>query len=239
MESTLKALVAILIKIADMDDANKAFKYMKKIVSERKNAWSLLVLESIFRYVYGHPIDLATVLTFSDHCEKSCAVRIERKRALGQARFSSQNQPKCFQCDHLYFKHILLKIAEDREYSQIIGFKHFINQPEIVFNTSVEVIDDPAGSPFKKRLIRSPSWRDPIKMNLNLGNFIRGLISYSLREFLLNRDRRKIKVCPYCNMFFEADDIRRKTRCYSKRCEKVYQRFKKRKQRQNDPVKYF
>jgi hypothetical protein len=238
MGSTLKVLVAILIKISNMDDADKACNYMKKIISERKSVYGQLALESIFKYVYGYPPDLATVLTFSDYCEKSCDVRIERKRSLGKARFSSKNQPKCFQCDHLYFKYILLKITADREYSQIIGFKHFINQPEIIFNTSVEIIDDPAGSPFKQRLFKSHSWSDPIKMNLNFGNFLRALISYSLREFLLDRDRRKIKVCPICHMFFEADDIRRKTRCYSKRCEKVYQRLKKRKQRENDPVKY-
>lgn len=207
MGSTLKVLVAILIKISNMDDADKAFKYIKKIISERKNALSQVALESIFSYVYGYPIALATVLTFSDYCKKSCAVRIERKRALGQVQFSSQKQPKCFQCDHLYFKYILSKIAEDKEYSQIFGFKHFINQSDIIFNTSVEVIDNPIGSTFKESLIRSPSWRDRIKMNLNFGNFLRAFTSQNLREFLINDNRMRIKICDHCGIFFVASKV--------------------------------
>jgi predicted RNA-binding Zn ribbon-like protein len=64
-------------------------------------------------------------------------------------------------------------------------------------------------------------------------------ITYSLIEFLLNYDRRKLKRCPYCNNFFIAKSINRKTRCYSKDCEKAYQRDKKRKQREKEPDIYY
>jgi hypothetical protein len=207
MWSALKVLVAILIKIAEMDNADEACNYMKQIISERKSVYGKLVLESIFKYVYGYPPDLSTVVTLSHHCEKSCGVRIERKRALGRARFSSQNQPKCFQCDHLYFKYILTKIFQNKEYSQIIGFKHFINQSEIVFKTSAEIINDPAGSPYKQRLIRAPIWHGPIRMNLDFGAFIRALISQNLREFLINDNRMKIKLCGHCGIFFVASKV--------------------------------
>jgi hypothetical protein len=64
-------------------------------------------------------------------------------------------------------------------------------------------------------------------------------IAYSLIEFLLNYDRRKLKHCPYCNNFFIAKSINRKTRCYEPNCEKAYQRDKKRKQRKKEPDIYY
>lgn len=63
-------------------------------------------------------------------------------------------------------------------------------------------------------------------------------IAYSLIEFLLNYDRRKLKKCPYCDIFFIAKSINRKTRCYEPDCEKAYQRDKKRKQREKEPEIY-
>jgi len=64
-------------------------------------------------------------------------------------------------------------------------------------------------------------------------------IAYSLIEFLLNYDRRKLKHCPYCNNFFIAKSINRKTRCYEPDCERAYQRNKKRKQREKEPDIYY
>jgi len=37
----------------------------------------------------------------------------------------------------------------------------------------------------------------------------------------------------------EAEDSKRKTRCYDEECEKAYNRDRKRKQREVDPVKYY
>lgn len=74
--------------------------------------------------------------------------------------------------------------------------------------------------------------------NIRFNYFLNSVVSYSLVEFLLNNDRRKIKLCPYCNNFFIAKNISRQ-RCYEEDCEKAFQREKKRKQRENDPVKYY
>jgi len=68
-------------------------------------------------------------------------------------------------------------------------------------------------------------------------DYLISVVSYSLIEFLKKNDYKKLKLCPFCNNFYIAEDIRRK-KCYSKECEKAYQRNKKRKQRENDPVKY-
>ena len=50
---------------------------------------------------------------------------------------------------------------------------------------------------------------------------------------------KSIKKCPFCDKFFIAKDIKRKTRCYSKDCDRAYQRKKKKKQREEDPVTYY
>jgi len=63
-------------------------------------------------------------------------------------------------------------------------------------------------------------------------------ISYSFTEFLINEDRRRLKKCPHCPHFFIAKHITR-VRCYSDDCRKAHEREKKRKQRVEDPVKYY
>lgn len=61
---------------------------------------------------------------------------------------------------------------------------------------------------------------------------------FSLLQFINNKfDRKRLKKCPYCDLFFIAKDNKR-TRCYSERCSKEYEKEKKRKQRSEDPVKY-
>jgi hypothetical protein len=75
----------------------------------------------------------------------------------------------------------------------------------------------------------------PLETRFN--DYLISVVSYSLVEFLRKNNFRKLKICPFCNNFFIAGNISR-TRCKEKECERAYQRNKKRKQRQNDPVKY-
>jgi hypothetical protein len=70
-------------------------------------------------------------------------------------------------------------------------------------------------------------------------DYLISVVGYSLVEFLRKNDYRKLKHCSYCNNFFIAKSINRNTRCYSKDCEKVYQRDKKRKQREKEPDIYY
>ena len=54
-----------------------------------------------------------------------------------------------------------------------------------------------------------------------------------------NEDKRKLKKCPFCEKYFIAVNIRRFTRCYSDDCERAYRRNQKRRQRGEDPVRYY
>jgi hypothetical protein len=71
-----------------------------------------------------------------------------------------------------------------------------------------------------------------------LNNLIFAIASYSLTEFLVANDRRKLKYCPYCERFFIAKDIKRKHSCYSNDCIRKWERDKKKDQRDKEPVKY-
>lgn len=62
---------------------------------------------------------------------------------------------------------------------------------------------------------------------------------FCLVEYIIDsKDNRfKIKKCPFCEKYFPAKNLKR-TRCYRPACEKAYQREKKQKQRDKNPVKY-
>jgi hypothetical protein len=65
----------------------------------------------------------------------------------------------------------------------------------------------------------------------------RMVIAYLFIEYLRVHGPYKFKKCPYCSEYFISKHSRRK-RCYSKECEKKYQRLKKRKQRELEPEIY-
>jgi hypothetical protein len=52
-----------------------------------------------------------------------------------------------------------------------------------------------------------------------------------------DKKMKKLGKCGICGHFYLKKNSRR-TRCYSPECEKTFQRFKKQKQREKDPVKY-
>ncbi|MBW1774443.1 MAG: hypothetical protein JRJ82_16365 [Deltaproteobacteria bacterium] len=87
---------------------------------------------------------------------------------------------------------------------------------------------------FNERILRKDEFGFRFAFQRLVKDF---MVGYSLSKFLLKNDRRKLKKCPYCDKFFIAKDIKRK-RCYSDDCRKTYEREKKRKQREEDPVTY-
>lgn len=67
-----------------------------------------------------------------------------------------------------------------------------------------------------------------------------GWLKYSCRsllDYLCEGNLKQLKRCPYCNKYFIAKDSKRK-RCYSESCAREYEKEKKQKQRNDDPVKY-
>ncbi len=154
---------------------------------------------------------------------------------------------KCYECFQLCFREFLFQITTGVEYPDIEDLNNILFWCSEIGATRTEpiIIESDVGFfkySLKKRKVYVLSFNDFV--NGPLGNsqqafndFFFALASYSLLEFLLTNDRRKIKLCTYCNNFFIAKDIKRK-RCYSECCAKEYEKEKKRKQRKDDPVKY-
>ena len=86
---------------------------------------------------------------------------------------------------------------------------------------------------FRNLVHRVSIYQDKVRFN----HFVKSIVGYSIWQFLSNNDRRKLKQCPYCEKFYIAKDIKRQ-RCYSKKCQREYERQKKQKQREDDPEKY-
>lgn len=75
-------------------------------------------------------------------------------------------------------------------------------------------------------------------VHLNLQDYYDVTIIFCFFKFFREENNHKyIKKCISCGDFFIAEDMRR-TKCYSSECMKKYEREKKRKQREDDPVKY-
>jgi len=67
--------------------------------------------------------------------------------------------------------------------------------------------------------------------------YLYNLACHSLMSFLSVKDnRRKIKQCPYCKKFFTAKNNKR-TYCYEKRCNTIYEKKRKRKWRHSESKK--
>jgi len=184
--------------------------------------------QAIFRYDNGCPEDI-----------RSCCYS-ERTRYLGVEQFTEPNRKKCYVCRQLFFKYLLEGIVEGKEYSEIAGGNLIIllNQSQHHFAPIVTINETSSKPPFKEELEIEAMFRS----SLNESDFLftlGGIIGKSLLEFLIQTDRRKLKRCPYCNNFFIAKSINRKTSCYESDCERSYQRDKKRKQRETEPDIYY
>ena len=178
-----------------------------------------------------------------------CDLRKVVTRCTGKDLCEESFLQKCYECHQLSFRDCLLQIVNGREYLEIRSFKDVMIWSEEISSSKTHLIidEEKEREPFRHTL-HSVKFLFPIFYEFAHGplgnsyhtfnNFIFSLASYSLTEFLIANDRCKIKFCPYCERFFIARDIKRKTCCYSDECHKEYERIKKQKQRETDPIKY-
>jgi hypothetical protein len=151
---------------------------------------------------------------------------------------------KCFECDQLAFVGMLDKLIEGRELDELPEFRFYLQARN---RAAVNIIDFDISKDdrFQKSLRRYVSFNtlqhfgkdDFDHVQYAFSSFLMIFVGYSLSEFLLNKDRRRLKKCPHCDRYFIANNIRRK-KCYSDDCNRIYQRLKKRKQREDEPDIY-
>lgn len=241
----LKPLIRYIVAFGEMDDPQLASDRLEK---EKKKSWDIkqkATIENAFEAVYGYR---------DGFCEIECPKRSERIRKIGvrlglrEARQAEKGKKilnrlglKCYECQQLYFTNILTEIAEEKEYSQIEGLRIFLGKRSEFFELEYGILPDSNLDFSPKQTTKDPlllieySHYGPHKFAFQ--NFWDGLIAFSLSEFLSTNDRRKLKICPYCHSFFTGHVNRQK--CESDDCRKTYERLKKQKQRDKDPVTYY
>jgi hypothetical protein len=180
----------------------------------------------------------------------------DRREVLGEQRFVGPDRLKCFECDQLIFENILNCIVEGQNDKDIPGLSFLMAELEV--RSPVYSMRTP-GPRYEMRP------EDALKKGtgpyyyfgitpMNRFHHAKGwfgehrgawgeillmqIVGYSLKEFLLHGNHRKLKRCPYCRQFFVAKDIK-KLYCYSPTCKTEYERRKKQKQREEDPVTYY
>ena len=145
---------------------------------------------------------------------------------------SSRDSPK-LKDTTVKLQRLLISIIEDQKIKASTDMQYFIN----AFDEHIEYkVTDGKLTKAKKREI-FPENVNVLKL-IDKPVWLR-MLSYSLISFLTksNQNTRKLKRCTFCHDFFIANDVR-KQRCKSDDCRKAYEREKKRKQRQEDPVRY-
>jgi hypothetical protein len=164
-----------------------------------------------------------------NYCEDECFWKY-RSKIFGKKLFSGPNRLKCYECGQLAFIHMLSDLVQGKEYDDMFDFVRLLNI--LPLHIGSRVVSASEGSPFQLKLIRDIVLEpDPVfglgkgrfgNCKFMLQDFLEKIISYSLTEFLINNDRRKLKRCPVCGSFFIAGNIR-KVHC-SKECAKIYKR---------------
>jgi hypothetical protein len=141
--------------------------------------------------------------------------------------FKSTNRLRCYECQQLYFCHLLDLIILDKEYGAIPGFINFLRSATDYFVQGVSFIDSVENLfaqditvelKFKSPLNDSSQWmkgrdeRFPYKSIFN--DIVRSLIAYSLGEYLTSNrlnnrgkpkkeiSRTKIGKCRKCGKYF-------------------------------------
>lgn len=136
----------------------------------------------------------------------------------------------CLECDHLHFTAILDDLSK--------GSYHLLSESEIVakyHKTTIEAAEF-CGGKHPLRISTSYSYD---KNDAAFPDYLEGMPCNLLVNLLSSGPYAKnIKHCPICKKFFFATDTKRKI-CYDDpSCYTKYERRKKQRQREIDPVKY-
>jgi hypothetical protein len=150
-----------------------------------------------------------------------------------------EDRCSCYSCEQKYFQKALSLVSKRYPLAEIPGFRRYLEtyrkwESSLLTSESEKIWNSPFQD-YNSGWISGPDPQFPNKHIFN--EFVRSFIAHSFVEFMEKEDIKAIKQCPYCNNFFIARDLK-KTRCYSKACDKAYSREKKRKQRKNNPAKY-
>ncbi len=169
------------------------------------------------------------------YCQEECFERFERRAWLGTELFMGKNRLRCFECDQLFFKKILTGITEGIEYSEIgpsecpaAGLPNALLNTYNEFSKSVSIVPNFSNLSFKETMKEGTFYNCHSLHQYEEasdGGFVKTLFTrvffysfaiYSLVEFLLHNDRRKLKLCDECTKFYISKTIRPSRFCSDK-----------------------
>lgn len=243
-------IVEFVISIAKDNDPQKANKRRKQEIKKTGILYAKQ-LKKAFEAVYGYQ---------NEYCPDECKEDYGGfYKIFTKSEFKNASRLKCYECRQLHFINILLEIIEGKNFSNmiydIIDEENYEIWKEYL-GDKLQIGDKiPKGFSLRNYLKEAYDYmRTKVVLNdngklekvefldsnglSNFNEFLVSIVGFSLAAFLMNKDRRKLKKCPFCNKFYIADDIRQK-KCKSDDCKKAYEREKKRKQREKDPVTYY
>ena len=249
IEILLETLGKFIVLFLKVDDLQSALK-LKNEVDETDNyfgvdwvkGWEWLpemALDAL--YLYRRDLHCFYAESFPiNHENWICSAN--SKYILKDIFLRNKIQIDCYECFRLRFRKILSEIIAGKSYNDINDlFKYFNSAYD---NIITKVVSTEKNKLKTIQYISSDLLFDedaeresPYEHMFNY--YISSLVGFSMAQFFINNDLRKLKYCPYCHRFYISKNINRKTSCYSKDCERSYQRDKKRIQREKEPEIYY
>jgi hypothetical protein len=237
-EYARKFLFETIISLSKIYNPGKAMKYIKEMVSEtgkRGFDWGNLS-EVAYYAVYGFKL-------LEERCgEKLCYLNfITMHSVLKQSGLNTDIQLKCNECNQLQFIVVLSSIARG-EYEKLNKFyrellDNRINSKETnwtyhhhnaqylrmylfpraydCFRPKLEVSDN--GDLSKSYILADVNLigsHYPVESRFN--SYLNSLLGFSLSEFIINNDLRKLKRCEECKHFYVSKTIRSSKFCSDK-----------------------
>ena len=195
---------------------------------------------------FRKPFDVAAEAIYGyrdEYCKNKCFWRSLRRQKIGESFFEGSDRINCLECDQLFFIKMLSEIIEGKEYSEIEGFEDFLAAGCGLIKHRWNITSDSHGEKLedieylKQKSFFSGGRYGNFKFAFQ--DYLNKYISYSIGEYLLKKDgnRKRIKKCMICGVFFIATDSKRE-KCYDGECKRIYEREKKRKQREKEPEIY-
>lgn len=194
-----------LVRCYSFKDAEKVWK---RATGSREDIEDVGIA---FDAIYGY---------MEDFCEELCDHGAERRKHIGNKSFVGLKRLKCHECDQLMFRKALAGIVENKEYTKLFGdggnnyLLFLMNNAYVYFYTEFEVVHSPKNSHLSEELREKVVFypyefeEDGYGYQGHFSNLIiEPIIGYSLSQFLLHNDRRKLKKCQKCENFFCAKKI--------------------------------
>lgn len=201
----MAGIIKYFVELVECEDLQTAIKIRK---TEKFIENEMVIDAEFFQIAYQ------AVFGYADgYCEgkHGCCYNY-RPFILGVEQFTGPDRIKCYECDQLFFRYMLEGIVKGKEYSEISELVMFLGNAHISFTPRVFPNTTASKSPFKENLEKKiryiPTFFDAEEYKLAFrAIFIKDIVGYSLCEFLLNNDRRKLKKCDKCENFFVASRV--------------------------------